>query len=412
MQGTEAEIEVTQALHPSLDTDLELLEEVQEPLHRPQPSCRVPWRVAGAAVLVLGLVALPMLRRSSGHSFLDGVGEDAWHALEAQLDGDQLPTMQLAHFNEEAGDVLCVADVAQGVARIMALGAFIKGTTVACDFDRIKRVLKRGATEVEQQRCASLIFGVMFQAELGMGVIASSVSTCSGSLNVPANCAANIGAFTGALGVFMQSTLAYDANCVNKGVTPQQIVSREEAKLERRKTELMHEATKWLKNRGADVSVLPSNPAVPKDVVYGAINRCVFQLDLGATFVMRAGIILGDMTIHCAPDADAGRVCAIDVTGLIAVLSLITRFFALAANSCINIVGDADRGADCVGIAAGIPAGVMAMTSSGMNLQAACQKAFDDWDPNNWPKNEKSIVKGSEKLSVPAEDGNTIIAEP
>ncbi|CAJ1396106.1 unnamed protein product [Effrenium voratum] len=236
----------------------------------------------------------------------------------------------------------------------------------------------------------------------------------------------------------MQSTLAYDANCVNKGVTPQQIVSREEAKLERRKTELMHEATKWLKNRGADVSVLPSNPAVPKDVVYGAINRCVFQLDLGATcrgtgksslqpqtrsallvrpvlklrFVMRAGIILGDMTIHCAPDADAGRVCAIDVTGLIAVLSLITRFFALAANSCINIVGDADRGADCVGIAAGIPAGVMAMTSSGMNLQAACQKAFDDWDPNNWPKNEKSIVKGSEKLSVPAEDGNTIIAEP
>lgn len=47
-----------------------------------------------------------------------------------------------------------------------------------------------------------------------------------------------------------------------------------------------------------------------------------------------------------------------------------------------------------------------------MNLQAACQKAFDDWDPNNWPKNEKSIVKGSEKLSVPAEDGNTIIAEP
>ncbi|CAJ1414320.1 unnamed protein product, partial [Effrenium voratum] len=178
MQGTEAEIEVTQALHPSLDTDLELLEEVQEPLHRPQPSCRVPWRVAGAAVLVLGLVALPMLRRSSGHSFLDGVGEDAWHALEAQLDGDQLPTMQLAHFNEEAGDVLCVADVAQGVARIMALGAFIKGTTVACDFDRIKRVLKRGATEVEQQRCASLIFGVMFQAELGMGVIASSVSTC------------------------------------------------------------------------------------------------------------------------------------------------------------------------------------------------------------------------------------------
>ena len=57
---------------------------------------------------------------------------------------------------------------------------------------------------------------------------------------------------------------------------------------------------------------------------------------------MRAGIILGDMTIHCAPDADAGRVCAIDVTGLIAVLSLITRFFALAANSCINIVGRAD----------------------------------------------------------------------
>ncbi|CAJ1356691.1 unnamed protein product, partial [Effrenium voratum] len=201
----------------------------QDPPQNPRaPSFRVPWRAAGALALVLGLLAMPTVYRSLRSSGLSDISEDTWHALEAELEGKQLPTLQLAHFTETAGHVLCTADIAQSVARLMGIGAFSQVVSKVCDFETIKRVSKRLPNQQEKERCAGFIFGIIFQVELGAGVIAASISTCSGSLNVPANCAANIGAFTGGLGVLLQSTLVYDANCLNKGKTPMDIIDAEE----------------------------------------------------------------------------------------------------------------------------------------------------------------------------------------
>ncbi|CAE7242515.1 cta4 [Symbiodinium natans] len=391
------------------------------------------WARRAAGVAALGLMVfvvapklgLPVGAKST--EFLEGVGGQAWHTLESELDASkELPTVGLAHISPAAGQVLCVIDVAQAVARVMLTGTFIKFSTVACDFDRIEAVKKRPVRNDERETCASGIFGILLSVELGMGVIASSISTCSGSLNVPANCAANIGAFTGGLSVLMQSTLSADLIC-NKGVkagklTPEAkidavISAATTGKITKQKKQVSKSVYNYLKKAGVDVSTLPAPPAVPNDAVYGAVARCVAQLDLGATFVMRFAIILADSTIHCTPGVvqTEGRVCAVDITGILAVLSLSVRFFSLASNSCVNIVGRADKDANCVAACSGITGSTMAMTSSGMNLDAACRKAFGKWDPDAWPSNLGPVSASGqthgEELHVPARDGNTIIAE-
>ena len=52
---------------------------------------------------------------------------------------------------------------------------------------------------------------------------------------------------------------------------------------------------------------------------------------------------LDDCTFHCEPEAvgEEGRVCAADITGILAVLNLYVRFFSMASNSCVNNVGRA-----------------------------------------------------------------------
>ena len=376
------------------------------------------------------LAVAPKLGLPGGKSvqFLEGVGRQAWHALEAELDSSkELPTVGLAHISPEAGKVLCVIDVAQAVARVMLTGTFIKFSTVACDFDKIERVQKRHVRNDERERCAAGIFGILLSVELGMGVIASSISTCAGSLNVPANCAANIGAFTGGLSVMMQSTLSADLIC-NKGVeagklTPEAkanaVINTKLAQIQKAKTTAARSVNKWLRDAGYDVNALPAPTFAGADATYNAVARCVAQLDLGATFVMRFAIILADSTIHCAPEVlgKEGRVCAVDITGILAVLSLSVRFFSLASNSCVNIVGRADADANCVAACSGITGSTMAMTSSGMNLDAACRKAFGKWNPDAWP-NELGPVSasgqshGEDLHGISAMDGNTIIAEP
>ena len=129
-----------------------------------------------------------------------------------------------------------------------------------------------------------------------------------------------------------------------------------QAQIQNAKDSAARSVNKWLINAGIDVEKLPAPPAVPTHTVYNAINRCVAQVQFGATFLMRFAIILADSTIHCHPGVvgQEGRVCAIDITGMMATLSLSIRFFSLVSNSCINIVGRADGNANCVASVAGI----------------------------------------------------------
>ncbi|OLQ14361.1 hypothetical protein AK812_SmicGene1513 [Symbiodinium microadriaticum] len=106
----------------------------------------------------------------------DSLADDA--ALEAEDDIDTEVSLPLA------------------TGWVLTTGSFVKFVTVACDYDRIRRVNKREVLNDEKERCTVGVLGILLSLELFMGVTASSVSTCSGSLNVPSNCAANIGAFT------------------------------------------------------------------------------------------------------------------------------------------------------------------------------------------------------------------------
>lgn len=83
----------------------------------------------------------------------------------------------------------------------------------AQDFDRIRREQKRPPTSDERQRCAVSIIGILVNTALGIGAMSSSVSTCAGSVNVPANCAANINAFVGNALVLVGTAMAADLSC-------------------------------------------------------------------------------------------------------------------------------------------------------------------------------------------------------
>ena len=132
---------------------------------------------------------------------LAGVSSDAFATLRSELENKQVPAIGMAHFSPDVGKVLCVIDVAQSVGRIMGLGAFSNAASTQCDFGRVARINKRPVTNRERQICASSVFGILLQTELLIGAMASSISTCSGKLNVPANCVANIAVFSGALSV-------------------------------------------------------------------------------------------------------------------------------------------------------------------------------------------------------------------
>ena len=343
-------------------------------------AARARWLLLGTGVTMVMLMLAP----HNSATFLAGVSSDAFGALRSELEHQQIPTIGMAFDNKAAGKVLCVIDVAQSVGRIMGLGAFSNAASTQCDYGRIARINKRPVTNREKQICASSVFGIMLQTELLIGAMASSISTCSGALNVPANCVANVAVFNGALSVLMQSTLAGDAVCLKRGPIKNRVagkVGRFEAKMNRVKIE----ATQYLKAQGVDTTVLPRPAAISNRAVYSSINRCVFQIDLGTTFVMKAAILLGKSTLHCYPGTDKQRVCAVDIIGLFAVLSLAVRFLGFAGDSCIDIIGRTDNNALCVGLWAGVPGGVLGMSAAGANLQAACQKAFGKWSPADWP---------------------------
>eukprot|EP00913_Durusdinium_trenchii_P000648 g601.t1 len=98
----------------------------------------------------------------------------------------------------------------------MGIATSIKGATVNCDYKRIEREEKRPVTKElpdERQRCAVTIIGVLVNTALGIGAMSSSISTCAGSVNVPANCAANINAFIGNALVLVATAMAADLSC-------------------------------------------------------------------------------------------------------------------------------------------------------------------------------------------------------
>eukprot|EP00931_Biecheleriopsis_adriatica_P068719 TRINITY_DN4262_c0_g1_i2.p1 TRINITY_DN4262_c0_g1~~TRINITY_DN4262_c0_g1_i2.p1 ORF type:complete len:478 (+),score=95.03 TRINITY_DN4262_c0_g1_i2:49-1434(+) len=351
-------------------------------------------------------------RSIESSDFLSSEHEEGLNVIrERYKDLLTLPTVSLAHISPQATQVLCVVDVAQSVGRIMSVGNSIKTTVDKCDYDKIKKD-KGKVSNKDRRGCGGAILGILLNMQLGMGAIASSVSSCAGSLNVPANCAANINGFMGNLEVLFACSLKVGDSCDFAPVKTTARLLQDQVDAAKNKSidDVMAEAKKWrqlhnqtdevqakkwrqLHNQTAHLRVLPAQPneAVPRDKVYHSISKCVADIDLGTTFVMKIAIIIADSTIHCKESKfmnhpDAQRVCAVDIIGLLGVFSLAVRFFSLAANSCVAIIGEsANQDASCSADIAGINAGVFATVAPALNLKAACEDAMKDWDPSKWP---------------------------
>jgi len=233
---------------------------------------------------------------------------------------------------------------------------------------------------------------------------------------VPAYCASQISSLVGNLEVVVQAVIGAEDTCLEKG--SQRYLEQQQKDIEKKKEETEREVRQWLIDRGHNISQLPAGP-LDKDKTYLDISRCVADIDLGSTFVMKAALSITDSTLHCHEQVIAGHgahkvdpyhaqmTCAVDMVSLLGTLSLAIRFFSLAANSCINIVGDKDMNAQCVANCAGVSGGVFSATAGAMSLPH-CQELLQDWDwnPDSWPKNHaddsRYSLRPTEELPLPA----------
>ena len=340
-----------------------------------------------------------------------------------------LPLVSLGHVSPETNRVLCLIDIDQMVSRVINLSNAIDRVTGDCNFEGIPT---EKISALERELCASTILVIIVNANLLTGLITASVSSCTGALNVPANCGTNVVALIGGTAILLQSILAVDINCVRlENVPIEDKINTTLARANRAKDKAIRNAQKFIRNHGGQVELLPAPPAVPPKTVYKATSLCFSFLQLGLTQVMKLGILLADSSIHCTPRESKRqpRVCAIDILGILLLVSAFTRVFALAANQCVRVVGDSNPSTRCLQACAGVPAGAFAVTARCMNVGAACQKAFKDWHPNEWlerisngehqnvhsgiDEHVHSFHSGSleEDLEVPADDGNVIIPD-
>ena len=378
-------------------------------------ACSLRWVALYCSVLFVGLAIACLV--------FSGWGIGPSIAPRAAAD---LPLLGLGHLSPETtNQVLCVTDIDQIVSRIILLSSAIDRAAGDCDFEGIRKNKGLGnLTSLDREICASTILVIMLNANLVTGLLTASISTCTGALNVPANCGTNIAAFIGGTSILLQSIVAVDINCVQLENRPIQTkIDVALARAKREKDKAIRSAQKFVKNAGFEVDVLPAPPAVPTKTVYSATALCFAFINLGLSQVMKLGIILADSSIHCTRQANSRqpRVCAIDILGILILCSAITRVFALAANQCVRIVGDTNPSTRCLQASAGVSAGALAVTARSLNLRAACQVAFTDWHPHEWL--EKALGEGHENvhsgipdrldedLTVPAEDGNVIIPD-
>ena len=241
-----------------------------------------------------------------------------------------------------------------------------------------------------------------------VGALADSLSQCSKSLNVPANCAANIASLVGTTTLIAQSAVQMDYQCVDHEWNITKKIQQKKAQLTRIKLDVKRDVQKFLEEQGVNVeNKLPPDPAVPRNRVYRSIAGCFGSITLSVTFIMRLAIILADAIIHCPNHGGAQpKICALDLLGVLGLIGASIRFIATSLLTCSGIIGESIKGSACTQAASALPTGVFSAAAVFGNVEAACSTAFARWDPDNWPS----------KVTVPEEeeeedDGDLIIPD-
>lgn len=320
---------------------------------------------------------------------------------------DTAPLLGLAHVSPAAVDVLCVIDISQMVARINVQGLLIPVAEQVCDFSTQRKQGIR-VTRLDRERCASFILLNIINADLFIGALADSLTQCSASLNVPANCAANILSIVGTTTLIAQSAVQMDYQCVDHEWNVSKKVQQKKAEWKRIKQDLQRDVQKFLEDQGLNVeNKLPPDPAVPKSVVYRSIAGCFGSITLSVTFIMRLAIILADAIIHCPNNGGSQpKICALDLLGVLGLMSASVRFIATSVLTCASVIGESNDGSACAQAASALPTGVFSAAAVFGNVEAACSLAFAKWNPENWPA-ERTVRTAEEE----EEDGDLIIPD-
>lgn len=320
---------------------------------------------------------------------------------------DGAPLLGLAHVSPAAVDVLCVIDISQMVARINLEGLLIPVTDQLCDFSTRRKQGIR-ITRQDRERCASFILLNILNSALFVGALADSFTQCSASLNVPANCAANIASIVGTTTLIAQSSVQMDYACVDHEWNISKKVEEKKIEWKKIKLDLQRDVQKFLEDQGLNAdNKLPPDPAVPKNRVYRSISGCFGSITLSVTFIMRLAIILADAIIHCPNSGGAQpKICALDLLGVLGLMGASTRFIATSVLTCSQIIGKFNEDADCAQAASALPTGVFSAAAVFGNVEAACSLAFAKWNPDNWPA-ERTVPEAEEE----EDDGDLIIPD-
>lgn len=373
------------------EDDVELLEEsLSVPINAPRP--RLKW-----AVLLVTL-AVTLLTLGEGHVF------DAapLARLPGRTRGPVRGMLQLAAPGPERSQALCVVNVAQIVGRLSNQGALINTVSNVCDYPALRR--RRGpVTEEEKQRCANFLMLTIINTDLIVGLVTGSLTACSQSLNVPANCATNIASMLGMIVLMAQAGVQIQLDCIDdRNITQKRDAALEKAKEIR--ADVQRSVQKFLKEHGRDgLALLPPNPAVPANTVYSNGALCFGVITLVASFTMRLGVLLTDAAFTCPQQKTEleRKDCAVDVLGVLGLVSVIIRFSGLASNACVAIVGDSNPTGQCVVATSSIPTAAFSLSAAAANVDAACKKGFETWDPNAWPSKKQ--------VMFPLDNGDVVL---
>lgn len=291
------------------EVNAELLEKSDGVKVNPQESIvpRLPQRLKSLALLAVTLLVL-----GDGH-FLVLAPRDRlrWTRGRALQRG----MLQLAAPGPERSQALCVVNVAQIVGRLSNQGALINTVSTVCDYPALRRQRRGPVTEEEKQRCANFLMLTIINTDLIVGLVTGSLTACSQSLNVPANCATNIASMLGMIVLMAQAGVQIQLDCIDdRNITQKRDAAV--AKAEEIKADVQRSVQKFLKDHGRDgLALLPANPAVPKNTVYSNGALCFGVITLVASFTMRLGVVLADAAFTCPYEQDTElgrRDCALD----------------------------------------------------------------------------------------------------
>jgi len=298
-----------------------------------------------------------------------------------------------AHAQGVSMKVIDDEDVFDGVSCFIdSYQAVLRFANVATAIVAAEHVCAVQDSDNQMARCSGAVNGIIYNLVIGVGVIAASISDCAETVTPPAVCTAFWSAFIGCIGTLAGTMSSVTQTCSGwyweaariplNGVT---------TTLPPKTTSTRFRRTRRITTPKPKLLSLPFPTPVPESLIKDtakadfqtSLVQCWIATGQGATFLMRAALIIRSATKWCTPEKQVGggtkekTKCAVDLLSLLMVFALETRFISLAVPACVGVafLGDGPVGeAACAADAAGASIGVFGVLSTGLQLKKACMQ--------------------------------------